>query len=409
MSLLLSVFKKEIDLLSIFKELGLVIFEYICLSLKKKISLKKLFYRGITFLNPSHQFKHKNSPLIATIAITSNCPLNCYHCSEKHKSGTFLEDLKIINLIDELVYLNCPTIALTGGEPLVHKSIISFLDRIPKFQNILIYSTGFGLDNEMARKLGSFKNLTVSISIDHVDSVKHDKLRNKAGAYEKAISAVHVLRNNKIEVHVSSLVTKDRLLNNELKLFAKQMKKHDVSLIQLFGPRAVGNLKERTDMILSDSDKLRLSKICNEINEGTDYPIIVGLPVIEQNNMLGCCAGYSRLYIDSVGNVCPCDFAPINFGNIQTDSLVNIWNKMHAVFKRPGTQCLSEISLDKFKSGDQRNVDFDKIFDQSLLCSPSPRVFNEKGETVYRYLASGLSLAALAAKKWENGSDEEDI
>jgi hypothetical protein len=42
----------------------------------------------------------------------------------------------------------------------------------------------------------------------------------------------------------------------------------------------------------------------------------------------GCFAGYHQFYMTAHGDVCPCDFTPLTFGNVREDSLQAIWARM---------------------------------------------------------------------------------
>jgi hypothetical protein len=55
--------------------------------------------------------------------------------------------------------------------------------------------------------------------------------------------------------------------------------------------------------------------------------------------MFGCGAGYHHLFVDAVGNVCPCDLTPMAFGNVLEEGLGAIWERMGEHFGRPRCGC----------------------------------------------------------------------
>jgi MoaA/NifB/PqqE/SkfB family radical SAM enzyme len=60
----------------------------------------------------------------------------------------------------------------------------------------------------------------------------------------------------------------------------------------------------------------------------------------ESSELFGCGAGYHHLFIDSSGEVCPCDLTPLSFGNCTQKPLEEIWREMAAWFPRPRCNCI---------------------------------------------------------------------
>ncbi len=52
----------------------------------------------------------------------------------------------------------------------------------------------------------------------------------------------------------------------------------------------------------------------------------------------GCNAGTKMIYIDAFGEVSPCVFAPMSFGNVRERPLAEIWSDMRERFA-PGSSC----------------------------------------------------------------------
>ena len=52
------------------------------------------------------------------------------------------------------------------------------------------------------------------------------------------------------------------------------------------------------------------------------------------------------MFIDSQGNVCPCDFTMMSFGNILQRPLTEIWTETSEHFKVPGPVCYANQSAE---------------------------------------------------------------
>ncbi|KKM72660.1 hypothetical protein LCGC14_1418330, partial [marine sediment metagenome] len=77
---------------------------------------------------------------------------------------------------------------------------------------------------------------------------------------------------------------------------------------------------------------------------------------------IGCLAGNIQYYISAYGDVAPCDFTPLSFGNIRNQTLREIWRKIvrHPAYNHRATFC--RMQNPKF-----RNLYIDPIPDNALL------------------------------------------
>jgi MoaA/NifB/PqqE/SkfB family radical SAM enzyme len=66
------------------------------------------------------------------------------------------------------------------------------------------------------------------------------------------------------------------------------------------------------------------------------YPAVYLPAYTESPQNLGCMmGGLSHLHIDSRGNVEPCVFVPVSFGNITDTSFTDIYRRMREAIPRP--------------------------------------------------------------------------
>ncbi|MBR0519562.1 SPASM domain-containing protein, partial [bacterium] len=67
-----------------------------------------------------------------------------------------------------------------------------------------------------------------------------------------------------------------------------------------------------------------------------DYPALMAQVEEEQSNKFGCTAGgIERFYIGASGEVQPCEFLNISFGNIKDEEFDVIFKRMREYFKVP--------------------------------------------------------------------------
>lgn len=388
-------------------EMLVVLCRYAEVRRRKGLLSGDFLLRGMHFIaarSVGSRRTQRRSPLIATLSITSKCPLNCYHCSEGYRGGYQLPVDIICRTLDELVGLGCPSIAFSGGEPFSRPELVSFLDRIPASTTTLIFTSGIGLTAELADTLIGRRNLLPCFSLDHLDPREHDRRRGYPGAHQAVMRGIERLRRGRAEIHVSSLVTRDRLESGELEEFIRWLRSHGVACVQLFQPRPVGRLTGQREVCLRPEEEDRVSEVARALNEDPQAPLVVAYPAVEDPEMLGCCGGYARVHIDSLGHVCPCDFAPLSFGRITKEPFVEIWKRMRSFFAAPSDRCLVRDNPGIFEGErEERNVMFSDLADPERLRGSPPGVYRRLGERAYRLLASGLTLASVAADYWGGG------
>ena len=123
-------------------------------------------------------------------------------------------------------------------------------------------------------------------------------------------------------------------------------KELNVSIIQLIKPKPAGGWLESGVEDFPVEEVERVKKLVNKYNnekEFKDYPSISAQVFEEAPEMFGCTAGGTdRFYINAKGDLQPCEFLNISFGNILTDDFEIIYKEMREQFDGPGEAWLCE-------------------------------------------------------------------
>lgn len=163
----------------------------------------------------------KNDLHYALWELTQRCNLCCIHCRAA-SSPQILEDNLIkggdmVRLMKELKELGCPTLALTGGEPLLRPDIIDIVKEATKQGiKVRIQSNALLLTEKLAKLLKGAGLYSFGVGLDGSCSEISDKIRNLDGAFNKAINSIKLLKNLDMKVHVEFTVTrlnKDNLVD----------------------------------------------------------------------------------------------------------------------------------------------------------------------------------------------------
>ena len=266
------------------------------------------------------------------LAVTYDCNLNCEYCSsialhQKGRAYLLFDEIKPI--ISQLVRAGACVINLTGGEPLLRKDTIDiayFIKRNNALATIL--TNGHLLTKECAKELKKISLDAVQISINGIEKCEI------SSSLEKAFSGIENAKSRGLRVVISTIVTNENLNNGKIKEtieFCKNIR----SVLNLIVPCAVGRWSGECGQLLKEGSWKIFQDLCK----------IKGVRTDTHMNYFGnlCPAGTERVYVSAYGDVLPCDFIHISFGNLKNQPLTDILKHMRnfVPIKHKNTPCLA--------------------------------------------------------------------
>lgn len=298
-------------------------------------------------------------PVAMTFAVTYRCQCKCVHCSagrhlRKDKSELTTEEAK--RLIDESIKLGVAIIAFTGGEPLVRKDLFELISYVNKKKALpIIFTNGLLLTDENVEKLVKVGLYSLFLSIDSPIPEEHDRLRGMPGLFESAVKGFLKMKSKGVMVGLSSYSTKSNTIKGNYKKIYNLAQELGSKNFMLFdGVPPASNLKDTSDVCTAEQRE-EIYKYSAEIFKQKKIPPLSASPWIETSveaflGGLGCLAGNVQYYVSAYGDVAPCDFTPLSFGNIRSEPLKNIWMRMvrHPAFNHRTPYC--RMLHSKFRS-----------------------------------------------------------
>jgi len=292
------------------------------------------------------------TPHVMTMAVTYNCQCDCLHCSaadyqektRRENSALTFEELK--SVVGQALDLGTTCVVLTGGEPLLYERIYNLIAAVDKHRSVCtIFTNGeFLLEHTVAR-LKQAGVYGVFVSLDHSDPERHNIHRRRPGLAGKAYHGLKLCQDAGILTGVSTYATKENIRNGELDAMMDLARSLDVLEVFLFDVIPAGRLSAQRECMLSDEDARLIVEFRAKYTEKPDYPRIIhqtmfssiAYPCVAE----GCPAGMVQVHLRANGDVSPCDFTPYSFGNIQTQSLKEIWESMsaHPLYAEPSARC----------------------------------------------------------------------
>lgn len=280
-------------------------------------------------------FKRK-IPMAVTIGVTTGCQCHCVHCSAKGRSKSrpdlSLEELR--RTVQQCIDLGVANITFTGGEPLLRDDLEQIVSSVSPDQAISqVFTNGFALTPERAKSLKNAGAFGVQISLDSADPAEHDRLRGLDGAFRAVKKGVRNALDAGLLVGISTYATRQNTLNHNLIPIADLCAQWGVHEISIFDAIKTGGLSNQEDVTLDrisrkvlHKDNLLLNKKYQKIlrvvtqswtNSGSGF-----------SRFIGCLAANRQFHITAQGDFTPCDFTPLSFGNVRTESVKSLWEKL---------------------------------------------------------------------------------
>ncbi len=275
-----------------------------------------------------------------TLAVTNRCMFNCWHCYNAGRSQVDLTIETLKRVITELQDRGAVMVTLTGGEPLLRNDLGDIVRLFDERSCVIVGTTGAGLTAEHARGLRSGGAFGVGISLDSTDQGEHDRMRGKNGAYRMALDALETARESGLYPYIVSVATREFLQPDHFMSFMRFAAQAGAMEVHLLEPSATGKLDGRMDVLLGNAERQLILDYQRQVAQNDDLPILSSYGYLESAEAFGCGAGLTHLYIDGSGEVCPCQFAPLSFGNVAHESLANILDRMGRYFCKPRTSCV---------------------------------------------------------------------
>ena len=290
----------------------------------------------------------KPLPVITNFAVTSLCPCDCWHCSFSDRSKKDILSLEQLQkAIAQVQNMGTSVIGITGGEPLLRNGLEDIIASIDKRSMPILFTTGYKLTSGRVSRLKKAGLEIPVVSLDHYRPDVHDAGRRKHGMYDYAIDAIEMFQKEGFYVAVS-FVPDRKLVNNREDIFKTIdfFKDLGINDMRLTSPILSGQLTSKPEEKLTSENVNTIFEIQKKCTKTPGYPGVFAYDFFESKYYYGCGAGYNYMFIDSQGNVCPCDFAMLGFGNILETPIRDIWDKMSKEFSFPGCDCYANKSND---------------------------------------------------------------
>jgi MoaA/NifB/PqqE/SkfB family radical SAM enzyme len=174
------------------------------------------------------------------------------------------------------------------------------------------------------------------VSIDSPVPEKHDEYRGLEGCFEKAIQGVKNALDARLKCAISTYVTRENLENGEFEDTIELGRVLGVTGVRYQLPTPSGRWLHKVDVKLTPEEEERLWQL-------VDFPLVYRDFHFQHQTSSQCrgMADKQYAYISPLGEVQPCSFMPLSFGNVREEPVKTIFERMwkHPMFRE---RCVSE-------------------------------------------------------------------
>jgi MoaA/NifB/PqqE/SkfB family radical SAM enzyme len=288
----------------------------------------------------------KKSPDQLSIAVIKACPNRCIHCSAPSRLGEVLSPEVVRKVISDGLDMGSYLITFDGGEPMLRQELPQMVASVDERAVATTFSSGYGLTPERAAELKRSGLYAVRISIDSPLEAEHDRVRGREDAFGDALSGIKNALESGLLVDMFMVTSPSNIDNlEEAYSLATDLGVHELSFYEIV---AVGKWASHLDEVLSKDDAERLERFQKDKNSRAEGPRVTAFPYLLGEKMFGCFAGRRWAHIDASGDVLPCAYMPLRFGNIKDRSLEDIWKEMSR-YNWFGKRCSCQMKDPSFR------------------------------------------------------------
>lgn len=265
--------------------------------------------------------------------VTDACNLQCKHCyaSVYRRKHDALPDRDFIRFLENFYSSGGNSLVLSGGEPLMHKSIKKYFELNPA-ATIRLLTNGVLLSDEFASFLEG-RNVFIQVSIDGSEARIHDSIRGK-GTFDAALKGIETLKRHGLiqKTNLCSTIMQQNI--QDLPNIIKLAKAVGIPHVRFLPLRNRGEASKNWDALHNEVTAEQYKHFYRYVfDEGSqEYPgmnissglsgFSLRLKELRVGNQ-GCSIG-RNLVIDVNGDIYPCVLfmdQQYKLGNIRTTTL----------------------------------------------------------------------------------------
>ncbi len=291
-------------------------------------------------------YRPQPGPVSVVMSMTRACSYRCPHCYQRHDGGADLELPLLLEAARQMQDQGVSFFNIEGGEPLLRcERLLALMRALDERAEIWVNTTGFMLSDAMAAELRAAGLFGVMVSIHSPDAEEHDAFTGVPGSFETACRALDMFARHGVFTAINCCPSVAHIEDGGLERLFDLARERGCAFVQVIHGKSAGGWLGR-----DESEQAGASAIAHLMSLHLAYngrpalrrhPSIAAQVFDESEKLFGCTAGgVDRFYLGADGEVQPCEFLNVSFGNLREESFTEIFARMREHFRHPGTNWL---------------------------------------------------------------------
>ena len=271
------------------------------------------------------------------VEITSRCNERCVHCYIPHENKlNVIKSELFYNILNQCKNMNLLHITISGGEPMVHKDFIGFLEKCREYNfSVSVLSNLTLLNEDIIDELTQNTLLGVQTSLYSMNPQVHDSITGVKGSCVKTQNSILKLIEKRVPLQISCPIIKQNI--DTYRSVIEWGNKYNIRVNSDYD--IIGEYNHETKNLTSrlSLDEIR-EIVKNQAKLDSNLISKIKKEAEEKENLKPedyiCSICRSSICVTESGIAYPCaGWQGMTLGDLNTTSLSDIWTKSKQIKK----------------------------------------------------------------------------
>ncbi|GHT97035.1 hypothetical protein FACS1894126_0140 [Alphaproteobacteria bacterium] len=285
-------------------------------------------------------------PVTVVLSVTKACPYRCKHCYQRFDKNEDMSSEKVLETVKKFSEAGVSFLNIEGGDAFLKFNLLcKIMDSLDDSMEVWINTTGTNITKKKLATLKEKGVCGIMVSVHGSSAEFHDDFVGVKGAFELARKALVLCKEVGLGSAINTVLTYEQIQGNVLDEIMLLAKDCNCDFVQLIHPKRAGEWLKNKTLNEKDAEIRRyVSKAHKHYNALQDFSALPAQAQEEHEDKFGCtCGGIDRFYVGANGEVQPCEFLNISFGNVNEEPFEIIFARMREAFKVPCIEWMCEV------------------------------------------------------------------
>ncbi len=275
---------------------------------------------NVSVMDYKKYYSDNNFMYSATIELINMCNYRCVHCFINEKKCYGMKTSELFSVLNELREFGVYEIQFTGGEIFLREDIMDIIKhaRLLYFKVALLTNASL-LTEKIINELDELGVEVITTTLFSLNNEVNDSITKSSNSASKLLSVIELLKRTTMRIEVKTVVMEKN--KNDYLEIERYCTDNGIEFLATEGlfPMFDGSVEPRNLAMEYNSLKNHIKSIdCirfKSLYKEKKY-----------DNSRICCELHYSLFIDSKGDIYPCNLWFKKIGNIRRSSISDIWN-----------------------------------------------------------------------------------